>query len=67
MKTPRTTTTPTTTTHSLSLVTMLVRGCGNQVKTLYGIFQLSNREACSDGTTPSRNLCRLSCSSESDL
>lgn len=31
---------------------------------LFGIFQLSNNLACSDGATPSPNMCGLNCSSE---
>uniref|UniRef100_A0A3B4T5Q3 lysozyme n=1 Tax=Seriola dumerili TaxID=41447 RepID=A0A3B4T5Q3_SERDU len=33
-----------------------------EVWTLYGIFQLSNYLVCNDGTTPSPNICGLSCS-----
>nr|XP_020480849.1 uncharacterized protein LOC109974794 [Monopterus albus] len=34
----------------------------DEVHTLYGPLQLSNRVACSDGVTPSPNICKLPCS-----
>ncbi|XP_018530575.1 uncharacterized protein LOC108882524 [Lates calcarifer] len=33
-----------------------------EVWTLYGLFQLSNHLVCSDGTTPSPNICDKNCS-----
>ncbi len=35
--------------------------------TLYGLFQLANHLVCSDGTTPSPNICMMDCSSEFKL
>lgn len=35
-----------------------------EVWTLYGLFQLSNHLVCSDGTTPSPNICDKNCSGE---
>uniref|UniRef100_A0A3Q0RZG3 Uncharacterized protein n=1 Tax=Amphilophus citrinellus TaxID=61819 RepID=A0A3Q0RZG3_AMPCI len=35
-----------------------------EVWTLYGVFQLCNELACSDGTNPSPNVCQINCTSE---
>ncbi|KAK2918508.1 alpha-lactalbumin-like [Channa argus] len=46
-----------------NLVPTLVRRSAqdDDIATLYGIFQLSNRLACSDGMTPSPTICGLDC------
>lgn len=35
-----------------------------EVWTLYGLFQLSSHLVCSDGTTPSPNICGMDCNGE---
>ncbi|XP_073327831.1 lysozyme C, milk isozyme [Pagrus major] len=35
---------------------------GDNIWTLYGLFQLSNHLVCSDGQSPSPNICGMSCS-----
>ncbi|XP_037327328.2 alpha-lactalbumin [Pungitius pungitius] len=34
-----------------------------EVHSLYGLFQLSNQLVCSDGASPSHNICSMSCNS----
>lgn len=40
---------------------------GEQLWRFYGLFQLGNRLACSDGTTSSPNVCQKDCESELQL
>nr|XP_033481100.1 alpha-lactalbumin [Epinephelus lanceolatus] len=45
-----------------SVVTQLsINSTTPEVWTLYGLFQLSNHLVCHDGTTPSPNICSISC------
>lgn len=37
---------------------------GIDVGALYGAFQLSNRVACNDNSTPSLNLCQMPCTGQ---
>lgn len=47
-----------------SAVNQRTPGNGEQVWTLYGLFQFGNRLACRDNTTSSPNVCQEDCNSE---
>ncbi|KAJ8388195.1 hypothetical protein AAFF_G00135660 [Aldrovandia affinis] len=43
------------------------RGKGIDIGQLHGAFQLSNHVACSDGSSPSLNICQTNCSKMASL